>query len=420
MNRLAVYCVWVFVILSPTLTTGQQENPDNQPKTDLSFSMSLQLGTSGAQFKSGFSLMDDLGFHYDVMSLLKDQSVRNEIELTEAQLQRMKKFKAELDSELTPLAVKGSRSSEMAAALEARVKAAEAELFQELSPTQLLRLEQVKTQLRIEQSGIAKLATSRFLTTDLGLSDTEASAIRDAIGQRQSKFRKQLHRLYSDANQKVLREFKSSNQKKINKAFSTEHLDWVCTQPLFTRKPRSKFRATPTGVYLMELLRDSEVGKKLEITTAQQAKVGKLKLKYESRLREQLDELLAGDGKALTIAQRGRHLQKLNRENRRNFGRDIQSILLEHQYRSLFEFASRKEVSQLGTVACLCQGVAATQLGFQDSEVERVYLSAVKIHRELEPKVRQLRSKFESDIYRLLPRFDVAERLGEPLGKLRR
>ena len=417
-----IFLLLVIQFLFPVSIFGQIKSTSlaRNKNTDLAFTSSVKVSLQGTEVSNEFKLVDDLGFEYDIMSVLKNQNIRDEIAVTEDQLAAMKSIQQQMTAELLPQTVAGATSKDIGRKLEAQVKATELLLQNNLSEQQITRLEQIKNQIRFDRFGAAALATSGYLEKDLNLPTELAKSIRSKVETLKTKHSQEISQLYRQAHQKIFAELPGRKKSKLESLTSDEFQEKWISQPLFREKPKRRYRSFPTAVSFLQLLSDKEVRDAIEMVDSQFADVMKLKQEFDKKLEAQSNELLAGPGKQLSISQRGKQLAKLNVENKKEFEVKLRESLLDHQVDQLVEIAIEIEVKNAGTIQCICNGTISERIDLKEAEAKKIYSLATDLHKELQTKVKRLESNLNDQVVKLLPNFDQAQRLGPPVGfKLR-
>ena len=221
-------------------------------KTAISFSSSSVL--------SGDFIGADQRVHgvdeFELMSLLQNQSIRDEIELVEGQYEKMRKRNEEIKAKLNEVAsslMKGQNGT-FKLTPEALKKIAErqtelqqnakADLEDMLLPHQIKRLRQVAFQNQMNRFGAAEALTSGTLAEKLGLSDEQKELLKEKSIEIERRVKKEVAKIRADAKQELYRVLDASQRAMLNELvgehFQREEPKASLLRELLSRRPGSR------------------------------------------------------------------------------------------------------------------------------------------------------------------------------------
>ncbi|MEC9093255.1 MAG: hypothetical protein VX438_11150, partial [Planctomycetota bacterium] len=388
-----IFLLFISQCFLPVSIFGQSKASSTERNTDLTFTSSVNVSLQGTKIINEFKLVDDLGFEYDIMSVLKNKEIRDELNVTDKQFAGMKSIQQKMTEELVPKIAAGISSKDRGKELEAHVKATELILKSNLDSQQLTRFEQIKNQIRFDRFGATALATSSYLENELNLPVKLAKSISEKVQSLKSKHLQKVNQLYRQAHQKILEELPSADQNQLDSVVTVDFRKELMARPLFITKPKRRFRNISTAVSFSQLLSDKSIRDAVEIVDSQFQEIMELKKRYDQKLKAQSNQLLSGSGRNLSISDRGKQLVKLKSENKRAFEHQLRNSLLDHQIDRLVEIAILVEVKQAGTIQCICNGTLAERIGLKTEDAKKMHSKAVDLHLDLQSQIRQLESE---------------------------
>lgn len=410
-----VFLLLISQFLFPVSIFGQLKDNSNERNTELVFTSGVNVSLQGTEVISEFKLVDDLGFEYDVMSVLKNKEIRDELKVTDEQFSAMKSIQKKMTEELVPQIAAGISSKDRGKKLEAQVKATELIIKNKLDSQQLTRLEQIKNRIQFDRFGAAALATSGYLEKELNLSAKLAESISEKVQTLKRKHSQKVNQLYRQAHHQVLAELPVMYKDKLDSVATADFLEGLVARPLFIAKPKRRFRRVSTAVSFSQLLSDKSIRDAVEMVDSQFQDLMELKKKFDQRLEVQSNQLLSGPGRELSISDRGKQLVKLKSENQRAFDRQLRDSLIDHQVDRLVEIAILVEVKQAGTIQCICNGTIAERMELNQEYANKLYSKAADLHVDIQSKIRRLESELDEQVIKLVPNLNHAKRLGAPV-----
>ena len=156
----------------------------------------------------------------ELMGLLQNKSIREEIDLVDAQYQKMKDFQKAKSKDIQKVIkdVLGGGKVD-AKAIEQLVKKSQGEASKQLEdmllPHQISRLRQVSRQVQMQQRGTAEMLTSRAFAKELGLNDEEKKDLRDKAKEIEKRVKAQIAKLKADARKELIDTLPADKQAKL-------------------------------------------------------------------------------------------------------------------------------------------------------------------------------------------------------------
>lgn len=417
--RVSISCQGMLLCLLGALSLPGQD-ADSRPargKTDLQLTSGIRLTLSGTQVVSEFRLVDDLGFAYDVMSLLKEEQGRDEIQLRKQQYEEMKAVRDRMNAELLPQVARGVASPESGRKLAEKFRAVELELLEILEPHQVVQLNNLKNRLRLSEFGVTRLMNSRFPENEMDLSAREAEQLRSLARQIERARLEAMRKIHADANLQLIQSLPASCRQAFEVEISSEWRTKFLTEALFVGKPRRSFRKLPEANGVVELLRQPAIREKLDLNVSQYEKVKSFWANHDRTLRLQTAELLEGEGRKLSISQRGKLLVDLQSKNLQDLESSLRGVLLKHQVNQLEELDMSIQVRKHGTAQSLCGGILAEKIGLEEPSARECFQLARSIQQEISRKTRELAESSDQQVLGGIPDLEMARKFEAALGE---
>ncbi len=155
-----------------------------------------------------------------LMSLLQDKSIREEIDLVDAQYEKMRKFNESKSKNAKKLFQNLFKDGKIDATaikemMEKSQKEASKQLEEMLLPHQVARLRQVSRQVQMQSRGTAETLTSSKFAEELGLSEEEKSELRKKAEEIGKRVKAEIAKLKLDARRELIGTLPSEKQEKL-------------------------------------------------------------------------------------------------------------------------------------------------------------------------------------------------------------
>lgn len=327
----------------------------------------LGLGLGGVEKNLDFVMVDENGFEFDTMSLLKHPNVRNGIGMDEAQYSELyavwEDRKRELTSKVRKDALDLIEAKDLSKAM---FLEGEVEMRELLSAEQLLGLEQARVQLAIQRHGAAAALGASDVREQLGLTDSDVESIKQRtnnLDQQVAEFRKNET---AAANQALLEKAKelATDESLIGQLIDDEQLkeEYVKSE-LF---PYNKATQSPkkSRSDILRLVKLKSVRNEARITEDQY---------------EQIKELQAESRGSSTSNADPTHTR-------------LKEILSTEQLATLNQTVVVRESKRVGTVSATSHGFMAKKLGLTDETKKELFEFGVELQESVNEKVARKKS----------------------------
>jgi hypothetical protein len=349
-HKLAIASLLVVVGVFSTTAFAQDE--DRGFKSDLRVSTAIGIGITGTKVSTKFELVDELGMAYDVMSLLREKSLRESLEVTDEQYQEMVELHGSITAKLKANVASAILTDNKSELIEQPFYEMENKLRAILSPDQVIQMEQAKHQIGIKRFGLSKFMTTKRMQNALGLAgdDFEKFGKRDA--ELKAEHKNQVKNLIRRANNALLNELSQSQKSNIDKLSSNETMAEFLKSNLFVDGKTRKKNLPAAKKSLIRLLRKKNVRNSIAMNDAQ--------LKSYAELKQHADA-----------------------KNDDQFEKKVNQILNPTQVKKLAQIQMQNEIEHYGTVHALSFGLLSKSLGLTEDESKRFFDVGKVIYAEL-------------------------------------
>ena len=261
-----------------TIFAVQFKNVESVRDSDVVISKSVGLNLSGVISTTDIKLVDELGMEYDTFSLLKSDIIKEEIGLSDEQYVDIYRLHSELvkevESELTDLmrADKGRKEY-----FEQRLYEVEDAMTDLLDDTQSVRLSQVKMQAGIARFGMNKFLSMKHVQEHLKLNPEKLDAINLAGTEAESDSAETMKQMFVSANEQLIAELSIEQREQIEGLFGDDILEALLAKPLFSGKNHKSLSDRIVRTSLVQLIRNSQVAKELELEADQSQQITELR-----------------------------------------------------------------------------------------------------------------------------------------------
>lgn len=213
----------------------------------ISFAPSVDLMPIGSGAKNG---------DFELMHLLRNQSIRDEIELVESQYEKMRKRNEQIQAELKELSQSLMKAKDGAFKFDSEAlkkiverqaefqKNAKADLEEMLLPHQIKRLRQVALQDQMNRFGTAEALSTGVLAEALELTDEQKESLKEKSKEIEERVRKEIAKIRAEAKQELYKVLDAKQQDKLSELVG-DHFEKVNPrraklQELLSRRLNSK------------------------------------------------------------------------------------------------------------------------------------------------------------------------------------
>ena len=370
--RLLYCCIPAVALFVATANQGDCQTVEEFK--DVKYSTGAKLGLNGFEQFSKLSLVDELGFEYDVISLLGDNQVRSVIGIDNQSFQQMRDLHNQFVNEISILSDLTNEKTQTE--VKARFYGLQGQLADMLSDDQFDRLQQVKTQKGIERYGLKKFLATTHMRQSLGL---DQSTI-DAIGSNDSMFEVDLKSLYVHANRELVKALSEKQQTEFKSCF-TDFDEEFLTQPLYKNGRSKPVTESETKKFLLRMLGRTSIQRKLELSETQIEKLNTARKDNDSSL-------------------------------------TITDVLNDKQSRDFYQLVKKSELSRWGTVGALSLGYVRQLLGITDSQSKELAQLGKRLQSDMKEKIANARLEHWRSQMRDLSNSDrekIESLIGQPI-----
>ena len=315
---------------------------------DVKYSKGVSLGLNGFTEFTKLSLVDELGFEYDIISLLGDAKVRNELAIDNQTFQQMRtaheKFVEQI-SILPDLVTKDTQDE-----IKSQFYATQHTLGEMLSDDQYNRLQQIKTQKGIQQFGLKKFLSTKHMQQTLGID----SSTLDGIESGNQKFRIDQNKLNIEANRVFVAHLTDKQQTELKSHFTDFEKEFL-VQPLFKKGHANPVAPGDTSKFLYRMLGRNSYQRQLNLSDTQI---------------KQLEQ--AGKAKQPSTDA-------------------ISKTLDPDQSKQFYQMIKKSELSRWGTVGTVAFGYASELLEFSDQQSKEMNELGKRLQSEMHQKIADAR-----------------------------
>ena len=188
------------------------ETHSDESGIEFGIQTAVNLGLSGFQYTTEFHLRNELGMHIDTISMLKNSNVRESIGMEEEEYVELYKIYAVETEQLKQLIATGQRTE-----IEARFRALNTQLVDQIGSEMADRLDQTQLQQAIEKHGLEKSLGARPWRDHLDITDDQLKALSKNDKAAKSSFEKISNKLRIAANEKFLEELDPDQRRRFDK-----------------------------------------------------------------------------------------------------------------------------------------------------------------------------------------------------------
>ena len=365
-------CLLVLFVFGCRPLFGQSDSPF---KNEVKVSVGFGLSSAGVHTFRNYELKDQNGFRSDFQFLISNPAVKEAVNLSHDQKNRIQSYILETNKKLDTLAAQALVHDVAKSKIEEIFLNSQDELLGMLRPDQLSQLRNAKAQLRISHLGFDEYVSALADHRGVQVSSGTLKALRNSNPfDLDDEF---IQSLFEKANTDLLNELAEPQQKKLESIFSDDKMDRFLKQPLFgDQKPT---RHSPN--FLSKILRSKRLRKKLQLTEAQE--------------------------------------KQLNAASRANSeAGPLKSILDKKQLAILKGPVVVREAIRCGTTTTLVRGELGRQLEVTPEQGRKLENLAVDLNAEVREKIRGKLAQRLKTLTRELPgeiRQAVRERIGAPI-----
>lgn len=388
--------------LDAQLIKNSYRTGDSDPEApNFSFSTSVGMSLSGPVYKSEFKMVDELGLEYDVMSLLKNEAVRDDIELTEDQYAAMTKVKNTLNANVAEFIQ--SMTSEKMESVKSQIIATEAQLAAMLKPEQFQRLQQLKNQMGINRFGLASYLNTKSMLTGMGLSPDAAEQFKSKTEELKEELKSKMAEANREANVKLLERVSKRQRDKVKNLLGEDNYEKFLASKLFSDSKPKLRKLNRNQVSMLYALQSPKVRKELEIVDDQYNDIRELKSEYDHRLSDASEELFGQFTDGTPVTERAKKLKELSDESHLEFESELRRVLLDFQSKRLDQIVAELETTRMGTVGSLCYGLLSKKLSIKEDEIESLFETGMELEKVRIEQASKLKKDFDQQILALLP-----------------
>lgn len=412
--------VGTVILGCPTLVQGQLKSTAIATAPDESFpkfaySTSIGFSFSGPVYSSEFKLMDELGFEYDIMSLLKDEQVRQEIGLSDDQLEKMKAIKSEVDNNMGEI-MSAIGSEEKRNEVKNRILGAEEVLYNLLEPEQANRLGQLRNQIGIARYGVVPYLSRKSMLRGAGLSDESIEEFQNQSNKLLRQIKSEKEELNKRLNRELMEELSRVKRRKLQDIIPAQQFDKLLQSPLFVSQPVSMEKLSKQVLKLIDVIGKQEIRKGLEVSSRQEEEISTAAKDYRSRIVNKHERLNNSPVKQ-TAREKADSLRAFINGLDLDFENELEDILSAKQWTQLLGMQIEMEAKRLGTVGAITTGQIAHQLKLNPDETERIYDKGLKLEKVRQKELEQLNHRLRESAYDLFDRRSsksIADLVGRP------
>lgn len=350
-HRSIVVFVFLFLLAVNAGSTFAQD-PGEDEKGDFTVTTSVSLGLSGLTTSTDYKLVDELGFEYDVISLLRNQKVKEMTGIEESQMDRIDDLWTEATRKMNSKFVESVVIEQDKSEIKRLFLESQEQMLELLEPDQIERLQQASHHVAIERYGIANYLASNRMQAEIELSDGQLKSLRDAESKFNTDYRNRVRSLIVKANETLLESLTDFQRKTIRESLGKSGLEDFKKAKLFTSANSIKGKPIRNQSRLIGLTRRSRIRSDLGIERSQYESIMDL-----SRLAKTISEA--------DVASR------------------LKEILHPEQLHELERVAALEQVGRLGTVDSLSYGMIGQKLDLKPGESEELFAMGEQIQHEL-------------------------------------
>ena len=292
--RTAAFVSCILLSLScATFAQNRAEKSDDHDKFQISTGIGISL--TGFQSFTKYGLVDELGINYDTMSLLENETVRQQVGVSRDKYLELCAAQSETVTEMNSLVLHATYSEEHREKLEAKFLALESKLQSQLTSEQVSALEQARYQLGIEKHGLKYLAAND-IATNLELSDTAREAIRSAGEGIIDRVKQHKQDLLKQANKELLEDLSNADRRRLETCFDDETMNRFLAAELFPDSQMAKAHGQYNCRMTLSKLRNRASRDDLKLSQQQLEKIDELGKQQhqisDTELTEELEKLL--------------------------------------------------------------------------------------------------------------------------------
>lgn len=347
--RTVLFIVLGWMSVQSSTAVGQ-EMPE--PKEgDFSITSSVSLGLSGFSTSTQFKLVDELGFEYDVMSLIRDPLVR---EMTGIDEEQFRDIQADWKTATEPMLSKVLNTvllDQSKEELKLLFEQAQSDILEQLEPDQARQLDLARHQLGIERFGLTEYLGSKRMSEQLGLSAEQIESLVDAKTDFQSKYQELIRDELVESNTALLQHLEADQRQLLKEQLGSKGSQAFLSTKMFTDSQPSKQRIEPPQTAIAGMTRSKANRNHCGIDAEQ----------YE----------------ALKMVKR-----KMRTMSQDAIASELPTILDTDQLERLEKLAIEDQVSRLGTVNALCYGILSSPLEIAPDQADELFEAGQQIHRE--------------------------------------
>lgn len=404
--NLLVVVVFANLIAATTLNAQLIKNSyrsgDSDPEApNFSFSTSVGMSLTGPVYKSEFKMVDELGLEYDVMSLLGNESIRKDVELTDEQYAAMTKVKNALNANVAEFIQ--SMTTKKMESVKSQIIETEAQLTAMLKPEQFQRLQQLKNQMGINRFGLASYLNSKSMLTGMGLSPDAAKQFKNKTEELKKELKSNLEEANREANVELLERVSKRQRDKVKSLLGEVNYEKFLASKLFSDSKPKLRKLNRNQVTMLNALQSPKVRKELEIVDDQYNEIRELKAEYDQELSEASEKLFGQFADGTSVTERAKKLKKLSDESHQTFEAELRRILLDFQSDRLDQIVAELEATRMGTVGSLCFGLLSKKLAVKEGEIKSLFDIGMKLEKIRIERAVKLKKDFEQQVLAMLP-----------------
>lgn len=383
-NRWLSLSLLILLCISPANYSNgqdrsQSDSDDSQQQETVKPGMQIStgIGLSGRGFEThvGASLVDELGFQHDVISLARHEQVAEVLKLTEEQQDEMFRLHRELIEEIKselPGIIAGSVEKEK---IEERFHEVEAQILETLEDQQVSRLQQARFQLSIQHHGIEKVVGTEGFRKLSGLGDQQIEQLKTNVKKIVSEKRAALENLVRQANRGLVNRLGENKSEKFKELLGAKYESSLIDMKLFANDRRRPMSGGLNRSMARKLLLSSKFTKQHELNDDQLDRIRQLKSVAENE----------------------------------EFFSTVKDILNESQLAGFLVTVVMQQAKH-GTANAIVRGMVSNHLDLSKDEATEIFEYAEQLDAELQKQILKLNAEFDNRTLNTL-----TDKQGEPL-----
>ncbi len=323
-----------------------------EDKSEFQVSANVGLGFSGFSTQADYSLADELGVKYDVMSLLRDAEVKQKVGISKEQYEEISEISNRVAGQIDKMILNGAVIDDRTAEIESVFRDLQGELQAVMDSEQVALLELARHQIGIKKRGFAKYLSTVALREKIGLSAEQVKQLQSVDSQFNKNFLDKSRELSKQANLELIARLPEDRRSQFEELLNDEERAEFIVANLFTKTKSLRGKPARNFSVLVGMTRSKQVRKEIDLTGSAAEAIKLLKRKIKKLDDDQIEE-------------------------------SVTELLTSDQIDQLSLMTIAKQIPILGTANSLCYGMLAHAIGLTDEEADQLYESSETIGKEL-------------------------------------